>query len=66
MYHTWRDLLFLHWKYEPDLVQTTLPPGLFVDAFDGDAWVAIVPFFMRAHPAGFGFLRCPASRISRR
>jgi uncharacterized protein YqjF (DUF2071 family) len=47
MYHTWRELLFLHWRYDPDEIQATLPRGLTVDTFDGAAWVGIVPFFMR-------------------
>lgn len=46
MYHSWRDLLFLHWRIDPKVIQSTLPAGLYVDTFDGDAWVAIVPFFM--------------------
>jgi len=47
MYQRWEKLLFLHWAFEPGLIQKTLPPGLTVDAFDGQAWVAIVPFLMR-------------------
>ena len=47
MYQSWRDLLFVHWRVEPERIQRTLPPGLFVDTFDGAAWVGIVPFFMR-------------------
>ena len=46
MHHTWRDLLFLHWRFDPDVVQRTLPPGLTVDTFDGAAWIGIVPFQM--------------------
>jgi len=47
MHHTWRDLLFLHWRFDPDVIQRTLPPGLTVDTFDGSAWGGIVPFRMR-------------------
>ena len=47
MYHTWRDLLFLHWSYEPAEIQRTLPEGLSVDTFEGRAYVGIVPFYMR-------------------
>jgi uncharacterized protein len=47
MHHTWRDLLFLHWRFDPDVIQRTLAPGLTVDTFDGSAWVGIVPFQMR-------------------
>jgi uncharacterized protein YqjF (DUF2071 family) len=47
MYQSWRDLLFLHWSFDPDLIQRTLPEGLTVDTFGGKAWIGIVPFFMR-------------------
>lgn len=47
MYQTWADLLFVHWRVEPERIQRTLPKGLFVDTFDGDAYVGVVPFFMR-------------------
>lgn len=42
----WSDLLFAHWQVEPGLVQAMLPPGLFVDTFEGAAYVGVVPFFM--------------------
>mgnify|MGYP006425465259 CR=1 FL=1 len=47
MYQDWRELLFLHWAVDPDLVAATLPPGLSVDTFEGRAWIGVVPFFMR-------------------
>lgn len=47
MYQAWRDLLFLHWRVEPALIQSTLPPGLTVDTFEGAAYVGIVPFYMQ-------------------
>jgi len=47
MHQQWRDLLFLHWKFPVDLIQATLPSGLSVDTYDGEAYVGIVPFFMR-------------------
>lgn len=47
MYQRWRDLLFLHWSVEPVRVQSTLPPGLHVDTYEGRAYIGIVPFFMR-------------------
>jgi uncharacterized protein YqjF (DUF2071 family) len=54
MFQRWMHLLFLHWPIPPHLVQMTLPEGLLVDTFDGDAWLGIVPFFMRGvRPAGF-------------
>lgn len=47
MYQSWIDLLFLHWKIPVDLIEPHLPKGLFVDTFDGDAFIGVVPFFMR-------------------
>ena len=46
MVQKWRDLTFLHYSVEPEVVQSKLPPGLTVDTFDGKAWVALVPFWM--------------------
>lgn len=58
MRQSWRRLLFLHWSWDPAAVQATLPPGLTVDAWNGRAWLAIVPFAMRGVRPSF----CPAIR----
>ena len=47
MFQQWREVLFLHWEYPVAAIQATLPEGLFVDTFDGKAYLGIVPFFMR-------------------
>jgi len=47
MYQKWTDLLFLHWEYDADYIQSTLPEGLYVDTFDNKAYIGLVPFFMR-------------------
>lgn len=48
----WSELLFAHWKIDAPSVQATLPRGLFVDTFAGDAYIGVVPFFMqRVRPA---------------
>jgi uncharacterized protein len=47
MVHWWDELTFLHWRYRADEVQRLLPPGLEVETCDGDAWVGLVPFFLR-------------------
>lgn len=47
MHHSWRELLFLHWAYDPEEIQRTLPAGLWVDTFEGQGYVGVVPFFMR-------------------
>src|SRR4029078_5200513 len=40
----WRDVSFLHWPYEADVVQALLPDGFSVDLFDGVGWVSLTPF----------------------
>jgi uncharacterized protein len=47
MYERWENLLFLHWEYDPEAIQQTLPTGLYVDTRDGKAYLGIVPFWMR-------------------
>lgn len=47
MSQRWESLLFLHWEYEAEEIQKTLPPGLFVDQFQGKAYMGITPFFMK-------------------
>lgn len=43
---SWVDLLFAHWRVEPELLAARLPAGLELDTFDGEAWIAVVPFRM--------------------
>jgi len=43
----WDNLAFVHWAYEPEVVQALLPDDIRVDTFDGRAWVSLVPFEMR-------------------
>jgi uncharacterized protein YqjF (DUF2071 family) len=47
MRQQWQELAYVHWRYEPAVVQALLPAGLEVDTFDGDAWVGLIPFSMR-------------------
>ena len=47
MSHRWESLLFLHWAISPGKIQQTLPPGLTVDTFEGNAYLGIIPFFMK-------------------
>jgi len=56
MYQRWSELLFLHWPFDPAVIQATLPPGLRVDLHAGQAWVGVVPFFMTGVRPRF----CPA------
>jgi uncharacterized protein YqjF (DUF2071 family) len=47
MEQKWRDLLFLHWEYDPLEIQKTLPQGLHVDLFKGKAYIGLTPFFLK-------------------
>ena len=42
----WSNLMFIHWQVDPEQVQQSLPSGLTVDTFDGDAYLGVVPFMM--------------------
>lgn len=46
MRQTWRDLLFLHWRWEVSEIASRLPQGLTVQEFDGSAWIGLVAFRM--------------------
>jgi len=52
MRQRWERLTFLHWSYDPGVIQRLLPDGLQADLYDGRAWVGLVPFFMRVHTPG--------------
>jgi uncharacterized protein YqjF (DUF2071 family) len=55
MRQTWHELLFAHWPMPPEIVRPTLPAGLTLDIFDGQAWVGVVPF----HMSGVRLRGCP-------
>lgn len=50
----WRDITFVHWRVDPDLVAPLLPRGVRPDLYDGSAWVGLIPF--RMVDAGVGKL----------
>jgi hypothetical protein len=50
MVHRWECISFLHWAYHVETVQRLLPPGLWVEPYDGMAWVGLVPFHMYVRP----------------
>jgi len=56
MVQKWENLVYLHWAYEPEQVQSLLPEGLLVDTFAGNAYVGLIPFQMR----GIGLPHLPA------
>jgi uncharacterized protein len=46
MRQSWRNVSFLHWRYDPSLVQRLIPDQIRLDLFDGDCWVGLVPFLI--------------------
>src|SRR5262245_39338566 len=46
MAQTWHDLLFAHWRIDSALLRPQIPSALEIDTFDGEAWIAVVPFRM--------------------
>ncbi len=40
----WRDVAFLHYRVDPDIIARSLPSGVEPDAYDGSAWLSVVPF----------------------
>ncbi len=42
----WNDVLFAHWPVPPAQLTPLIPDGLQIDAFEGSAWVGVVPFWM--------------------
>jgi uncharacterized protein YqjF (DUF2071 family) len=44
MGQTWEDLLFAHWRVDPELLRPRIPAGLELDTFDGAAWIGVAPF----------------------
>ena len=43
---SWVDLLFAHFRVDPDQVQSLLPSGMQLDLYEGQAFVGVVPFVM--------------------
>jgi hypothetical protein len=46
MTQSWHDLLFAHWPVDARALQETLPAGLPLDLYEGQAWLGIIPFRM--------------------
>lgn len=42
----WHDLCFMHWTVDADALAGTLPRGVHLDTFDGQAYLGAVPFRM--------------------
>lgn len=46
MTQQWWDLLFAHWPIPIDVMRAHVPNQLELDTFEGEAWIAVVPFRM--------------------
>jgi len=46
MAQSWHDLLFAHWPIDTALLRPHIPAALQIDVFEGQAWIAVVPFRM--------------------
>jgi uncharacterized protein len=46
MTQTWHDLLFAHWPVDKVLLAQKVPAPLELELYNGEAWIAIVPFHM--------------------
>jgi uncharacterized protein YqjF (DUF2071 family) len=42
----WHDLLFMHWPVSADALRPHVPPSLELDAYEGCAWIGVIPFRM--------------------
>ena len=45
-WQNWRRLLFVHWRVPVAQVRSLIPASVELDTWDGEAWVAVVPFAM--------------------
>ena len=61
MRQQWRSLLYLHWDFDPALLQAMLPEGLSIDTHEERAYIGVVPFYMHGLRLRFG---PPAPAIS--
>jgi uncharacterized protein YqjF (DUF2071 family) len=52
----WQDLLFLHWRADPEILRGHVPAPLEVATHRGDAWVSLVLFRLRVRPRWLPFL----------
>jgi len=47
MTQSWHDLLFAHWRVDVSELRRAVPAAFDLDLFDGEAWLGVVPFYMR-------------------
>jgi uncharacterized protein YqjF (DUF2071 family) len=47
MRQAWTEVTYLHWPYDPAVVQPFLPAGTEPDTFGGVTWIGLIAFAMR-------------------
>ncbi|HJV09334.1 MAG TPA: DUF2071 domain-containing protein [Acidimicrobiales bacterium] len=66
-YQRWGSITFLHWRFDPAVLQPRLPEGFTPDTYDGSAWVSMTPFVMTFRVAGLphvpGMTRFPETNV---
>lgn len=52
----WQNLAFMHWPVSYEQIRAAIPQPLEIDTFNGEAWIAVVPFDMK----GVTLTGCPS------
>lgn len=53
MTQLWKDLLFLHYPVDPEILRPLVPDALRLDTYEHRAWVSVAPFLItRLRPPG--------------
>lgn len=50
---TWGKLLFMHWRLPVETLRRVVPQELTIDTYEGEAWIAVVPFTIWGMRASF-------------
>jgi uncharacterized protein YqjF (DUF2071 family) len=45
-YQCWKDLFFIHWRVDAEILRPLVSSSLEIDTYDGSAWLGLVPFYM--------------------
>lgn len=62
MGQTWSDLLFAHWRVDPEALRAVVPREIPLDVRDGSCWVGVTPFEISGLRLAFTL---PVPRLSR-
>jgi uncharacterized protein YqjF (DUF2071 family) len=54
MIQSWRNLLFAHWPIPSRDLRQLVPNSLEIELFDGEAWLAVTPFYLVMKPRAVG------------